>query len=615
VTWLAPLGLLGLLALPVILLLHLVRQRRRAVRVPSLELWTMAAAPVQRKPRRLPLTLLLLLHLLVALLLALSLGRPLLPGGAFAPTNTIILLDTSTSMAATDGGLTGATTRFEAAQAAARQLLGAARKGDRIGVVTLGTTPRLLGRGGPEAADSLIGAVAELRPAGADGDLLAAINLASAAAEPEDGVALPARYVVLTDPAYGAQGAPTQPITATGDLDWRVFGGPADNAAIVALAARPLRDGGQQLYARVANFGTGPAVRTLQVLLDGAVVESEALRLEAGAEAEWSWPIPRGVRLAEARLSGGDAAPADDHASAVLSGGTSRRVQLVSALPTPLERALKAQPGLEVVLSTPESYRPDPDAGLAVFVDYVPAALPAMPTWLVAPPRGSGLVTETGRLGDLQVDRAQDPRFAGLDLRSVRIARASVVDSPRWASVLLASRPDDGRPGTPLVLSGVLDGQPRTVWTFDPAHSNLAGRLAFPLLASATLRTLLPHDSSALRLGQPAPEAMVTPDGSSIAAGTVLTEPGLYQWSEQEGTVAVNAVDPAESDLRPRTRPAVESAGAGASTLLQEAGSELWRPLLIAVLVLLPLEWLYAHRRRFARPNTAPPAGRAQRPA
>jgi hypothetical protein len=216
VTWLAPLGLLALLALPVILLLHLVRQRRRATRVPSLELWTMTAAPVQRKPRRLPLTLLLLLHLLVALLLALSLGRPLLPGSAFAPTNTIILLDTSTSMAAADSGMTGSTTRFEAAQAAARQLLGAARKGDRIGVVTLGTTPRLLGRGGPEAADSLMRAVAELRPAGADGDLLAAINLASAAAEPEDGVALPVRYMVLTDPAYGAPGTPTQPITATG---------------------------------------------------------------------------------------------------------------------------------------------------------------------------------------------------------------------------------------------------------------------------------------------------------------------------------------------------------------------------------------------------------------
>ena len=53
-TFLAPLGLLSLLVLPLILVLHLIRRRRRPVRVPSLQLWSATDTEVQRKRRRLP---------------------------------------------------------------------------------------------------------------------------------------------------------------------------------------------------------------------------------------------------------------------------------------------------------------------------------------------------------------------------------------------------------------------------------------------------------------------------------------------------------------------------------------------------------------------------------
>ncbi|CAA9262934.1 MAG: hypothetical protein AVDCRST_MAG93-2269 [uncultured Chloroflexia bacterium] len=159
-TFLAPLGLLALVSLPVIILLHLVQQRRRNVRVPSLELWSSAGAPPQRKPRRLPLSLLLLLHLLVAALLGLSLGRPFLMGTAFEPVQTTVVLDTSSSMAANDSGNSS---RFADAQAAARSIFANARQGDRIALVTLGTPARLLGQGGPEAASSLLAELAAVR--------------------------------------------------------------------------------------------------------------------------------------------------------------------------------------------------------------------------------------------------------------------------------------------------------------------------------------------------------------------------------------------------------------------------------------------------------------------
>src|ERR671935_671164 len=101
-TFLLPVGLLALLTLPLIIILHLLRERRRRVAVPSLLHWlNIPRRPEGERIRRLPLTLLLLLHLLIAGLLGFALGRPQLAG---APNNaarqTTIVIDTSTSMAA-----------------------------------------------------------------------------------------------------------------------------------------------------------------------------------------------------------------------------------------------------------------------------------------------------------------------------------------------------------------------------------------------------------------------------------------------------------------------------------------------------------------------------------
>src|ERR671926_1699852 len=101
-TFLIPLGLLALLSLPLIIILHLLRERRRRVAVPSLLHWlNIPRRPEGERIRRLPLTLLLLLHLLIAGLLGLALGRPQLPGTPSGTARqTAIVLDTSTSMAA-----------------------------------------------------------------------------------------------------------------------------------------------------------------------------------------------------------------------------------------------------------------------------------------------------------------------------------------------------------------------------------------------------------------------------------------------------------------------------------------------------------------------------------
>ena len=96
-----PWGLLGLLALPTILAIHLFHRRFLPLEIASLHLWG-AEAEMQsagRQRERLQITLTLLLELAAALLLTLVISRPRLEAGGKAE-HLVAVLDNSASMSA-----------------------------------------------------------------------------------------------------------------------------------------------------------------------------------------------------------------------------------------------------------------------------------------------------------------------------------------------------------------------------------------------------------------------------------------------------------------------------------------------------------------------------------
>ena len=201
-TFLLPLGLLALLTLPIILLLHLLRERRRRVAVPSLLHWqNLPRKREGERIRRLPLTLLLLLHLLFATLIGLALGWPQLAGALGGAARQIaIVIDTSTSMAARDG----ASTRFALARERARAALSGMGSGDRAILIAAGPTARVVASGTGDPA-ALLDALGQLRPGGTGTDMAGALTLAEAAFDQQH-----ARQVlVLSDGALPPSAART----------------------------------------------------------------------------------------------------------------------------------------------------------------------------------------------------------------------------------------------------------------------------------------------------------------------------------------------------------------------------------------------------------------------
>lgn len=615
---LAPLGLLALLTLPVIVILHMLRERRRRVVVPSLLLWQlMPRRQEAQQRRRLPLTLLLLLHLLAAALLAFALARPQLPLALFGSEGHLALIvDTSTSMAAPDG----AGTRLDAARARARALIGAVGARGSVTLIAAGPRPTLLDAGGPDSATRLIAALEGLSAAGTGVDLPAALTLAEAALQGRQG----ARIVVLTDAAIPAL-AESAGIAAAVPVEFQRVGGDSDNRAIVALAARPRSGSGPvQVYARAVNYGQAPLRTVLRLFGDDQLLDTRPVVLGPQGEAELTWAVPRGVTLLRAQLDGDDGLPADDSAAISLDQTRPIRALLVSANPAALERALRVVPGLELSTVTPIAYAGS-EADLTIFDGFLPDAWPAGGVLAVHPPPGSPLLEVATQEREpveaaLRLGRGASA-LEGVSLGSVDFGRVRTIVPPAGFTTLLS------RGEQPLIMHGRAGASAVAVWGFDLSQGNLTSRLAFPLLVARTVRDLTPPALPASTLlGEelrllPDPRAdrleVGAPDGSvqvlnlepGEPAALILEQTGVYTLAERAGDrvlytgrLGVNAGAAVESNLAPRALPATPPASIGGLGA-DEGQRQLWPWLAAVALAVMLGEWLYVHGRRRALPE------------
>ena len=139
------LGGLALLAVPIILLMYLLKQKYKEKQVPSLYLWekVLTQTKAQEPWQKLRKNLLMFLQIAATVLLALALSGPYLMG-KIQVRDYIIGLDCSLSMQATDVEKS----RFDAAKADLMELLENTAPGSRFSLVMLTDTPTLAVSGG-----------------------------------------------------------------------------------------------------------------------------------------------------------------------------------------------------------------------------------------------------------------------------------------------------------------------------------------------------------------------------------------------------------------------------------------------------------------------------------
>ena len=251
-----PLALIGLVALPALAAIYVLRTRYRRRAVSSLMLWNAAALATGggRKANRLQTPWVLLLELLALLLLVLAATMPRwLATGQRA--QVMVVLDNSWSMRAIDAD--GRSARDRGADALADELSTLGRYA--AGFVLAGPKPQRLGDSARDAAD--VAAVLDRWTAEAP---TADLNAALALARETGGEG--ARVVVVTDQA---REVPTTGDQAEAELRWRAVGVAGDNAAVVRAVRRPGGAEHDAVMVEVARSGgaAGPA-RTVGVQIE-----------------------------------------------------------------------------------------------------------------------------------------------------------------------------------------------------------------------------------------------------------------------------------------------------------------------------------------------------------
>lgn len=495
---LAPLALVGLLAVPLIVAMYLLRLRRTPHPVGSTYLWQQLVRDVEANApwQRLRRSLLLALQLLLAILLAILVAQPVTERPAGLARDLVLVIDATASMAARDV----LPDRLTAAKRAAIEALRDLPADGRVSVVASAESARVVVN---EATDRgrATRAIESIEGSNAAADLTDALTLAGELAERARG----AEIMVVTDDAGAVAptvrlGAPVRVLTV---------GTGRDNQAIAALAVRADPSGLKRtVFVSVANYAAEPVMRRLQILADGAPFTARDLALDRLRRADVVIDeLPPGTRTVEARLSIPDAGtvasgPADqlstdDSAWAVVPSDRVRRVLLVGPGNVYLQNVVTLLPNVELYGATADEYEGLTGRelfDLVIFDGVLPAELPPKPILAIAPPATSPLGTVDGTVMNPAIGQAapDEPLLRNVDLSRLHVARAQQIQPPSWARTVLA-----GPPSVPLIYSGLRDGLPTVVIAFDLRQSDLPLQVAWPILFSNLAGELLGLEASA----------------------------------------------------------------------------------------------------------------------
>jgi Ca-activated chloride channel homolog len=628
-SFLNPIAFLGALVAIPIILLYMLRLRRREVVISSNFLWQQilrdreANTPWQRLRRN----ILLLLQLLILAFIVLAMTRPAQVVPTISASKTVILLDASASMNATD--IEGRT-RFDEAQRQAILVLNEIGLEDEVAVIRVAdeTEPLITYTNDITAIRNAINSA---RPGQGSGDWDTALTLAAAGAEGAEDFSI----IIVTDGGLGDTARLPENIPQPNFI---IVGEAASNLAISALATRALPGQSPQLFALVQNYSNAATEMSLLIRLDGEIWDSVTQTLSPQSQRSFVFNVEEEFTTIEAELLLDDTVTdylaLDNQAYTVASDNRTRRVLLLSDQENIfLEQILRSLPGVQLFRGdTTRSTLPDTLYDLYVFNNYLPSVLPDADMLIINPPDSTSLFTITGESeqpGRLEIASRSHPLTTFLNVSNVSLRTFKQVDTGAWANPIINSQ--DGT----IVYAGEDEGRQILLMPFNLLDSDLPLQIAFPLLMSNALEWFAPanivsggtahHIGDLVRINPPldATGVRVTlPDGSTqnldmtgdnISFADTHT-PGFYTievLTNDEVTdiqvVSVNIFGTGESNIAPV---AAETIQVGGGTVEEEPEEllgfrEYWQWLAALALMILLIEWYVYFRRLHVPESTA----------
>jgi Ca-activated chloride channel family protein len=604
---LVPAALAFALIIPIILLLYFMRPKRQQRTIASTLLWQQALQDMQasRPWQRLHLTPLLILQLLAALFIVLVLVRPAIFTTSFISGNTIIILQTSASMQATDV----APSRFESARNDIANIIANLGSEDHISLITMANTPQVL------IADSndktlLSAALQRAKVTNQDADLELALSLANSLAERQTNM----QVLVVGD---GHVTTTDQQLLVPFPVRYLRIGTNAPNAALLTLSSRTLQ-GNLTALAEIANYSSQQRSIPVELFADGHEVSVQTVTLAPQATGTIQWAgLSATTRFLHAQLISQDAMTMDHNAWAIVGGSQKGHVLLVTNGNMFLQAAFALQPDVILVKTTPAQYVNTGNYDLTIFDGFVPPVLPTGGLLFVNPPAGPYPFGMSGPL--IKVSRFSPGNdtinlLTGVDLSSIHTLQAShqLKLGSNIQSVIDA-------PETPLMIAGEQNNQRIAALGFDLHNSDLGLQPSFPILIQNLTNWFLPQPvtgNGQVKAGSPVTiqtwpgtdqVTITSPEQQTVTVGPPFPvipfartdSIGIYQVTQHVhgqflyGAFTVNLFDSLQSRLAPaQTLPVLRSSdfvanGNGVARELRE----IWPWIAALLLLILCAEW------------------------
>ncbi len=579
-----PLGFLALLAVPVIVLMYLLKQKYEEKEIPSLYLWkkafpeTKSAQPWQKLRKN----LLMFLQIAAAVLLAVSLAGPYIMG-KMQVTDYVLALDCSMSMQAEDVGKS----RFAAAKEAARDIVENAPAGSSFSLVPVTDKPYVALSASTDT-QTVLRRLDALQPTAGGADWQTAKTLL----QTEKNV-LGGEILLFTDD-YGQ-------LDGLSALE-TVLNGGGENAALTLLSSREQEDGLLALT-RVENYGKESCERTVTLYADGAAFDTVSVELAAGEAQDVTFSgIPLGTETLMARIFPEDVLTADDVLYQGVAGTAKRKALLVTEQNLFLEKALSVMGQLELYKTSPENAENLSGYSLYVFDGALPETLPEHGFLMQFGGGESGMRGFSGRARGVE-----NKDIAGAENVSFDIAEGRTL-SESWGRSLL--RAD----GQTIAVYGERDGHKTAVFGFDLHDTDLPLTAGFPVLLHGLMEWYFPQNTADIAgavAGEDIEPSLLpeteqawieTPAGERAAIAPPFPprtfsgdEPGIYRLVQADGegnltetAFGINGRNGLESSLLPMGEAAAYEAG---ETKTVSMGRNIRNGVLLLLLLVLAIEW------------------------
>ena len=534
-TFLYPLGLLGLIGVPIVILIYILRSKFNELTVPSTYIWTLSERFFKRRNPLSGLTgiISLILQILTVILVSLAIARPIftVPDSA---SEYCFVIDASGSMNYKEG----IHTRFEKAQDYISDAIGDARLGSSYTLIAVDSEANVIYE---RLADKKLAK-----------EMLDKLRCSDGTSDNKDALSIAQRYFdenpstnvyFVTDNDYNAHenveivnvGSQKNENYALSDVSGSITEGYLNvSANVISYVSDAELD--VELYVNGAKKAA--ARKTVSV----KVGEPFALELSCATSGYDSFRVV---------IKNKDSLMADNEFTSYnQKSGESYSILVVSETPFFLEAALDALTDSRVDAVSPEAYTGEGDYGLYIFHSYTPSVLPDAAVWLI---NSNESVADSGFgiRGTIELDEvdtieksastATQARklLSGVDGRSIYIS-----EYVKYSGMYTKFTTIFSYASNPVVMAGVNAlGNRQVVFAFDLHKSDLALSSDFAPLMSNLLNYSCPDvvDTTAYSCGDDV-HVNITANMSTVKAISPDGEETYVDTSSDVGTFHLDKV-------------------------------------------------------------------------